>query len=95
MENFEIHVILNSFYQKSFVMVAIAFAFSGRGPKGEAILQLSFAWRACAIKWGELSKLPRAVLESELKKAIQEVFPGAVLPEPLDMVSKYWEKEAR
>ena len=71
------------------------FAFSGRGPHGEAVLQLAFAWRACAVKWGELSKLPKAVLESEIKKAIQEVFLGAVLPEPLDMVFKYWEKVAR
>ena len=69
--------------------------FRGRGPHGEAVLQLAYAWRACAVKWGELSKqLPKAVLESELKKAIQEVFPGAVLPEPLDMVFKYWEKVA-
>ena len=76
-------------------MFSILFAFSGRGPKGEAVLQLSYAWKACAVKWGELSKLqPKAVLESELKKAIQVVSPGAVLPEPLDMVFKYWEKEA-
>lgn len=67
---------------------------SGRGLHGEAVLQLSYSWRACAVKWGELSKLPKAVLESELKKAIQEVFPGAVLPEPLDMMFKYWEKVA-
>ena len=68
--------------------------FSGKGPQGEAVLQLSYARRACAVKWGELSKLPKAVLESELKKAIQVVFPGAALPEPLDLVFKYWEKEA-
>ena len=73
----------------------IVFPFSGRGPHGEAVLQLSFAWKACAVKWGELSKLHKAVLESELNKAIQEVFPEAVLPEPLDMVFKYWEKVAR
>ena len=79
--------------KKSFFMVL--FAFSGRGPHGEAVLQLAFAWGACAVKWGELSKLPKAVLVSELKKAIQEVFPGVVLPEPLDMVFKYWEKVAR
>ena len=36
----------------------------------------------------------KAVLQSELKKAIQVVFPGGSLPEPLDMVFKYWEKEA-
>ena len=72
----------------------VLFAFSGRGPQGEAVLQLSYARRACAVKWGELSKLPKAVLESELKKAIQVVFPGGILPEPLDMVVKYWEKEA-
>ena len=70
------------------------FAFSGRGPHGEAVLQLSYARRVCAVKWGELSKLPKAVLESELKKAIQVVFPGGILPEPLDMVVKYWEKKA-
>ena len=68
--------------------------FSGRGPHGVTVLQLSYALRVCAVKWGELSKLPKAVLESELKKAIREVFLGAVLPEPLDMVFKYWEKEA-
>ena len=72
----------------------VLFVLSGRGPQGEAVLQLSYAKRVCAVKWGELSKLPKAVLESELKKAIQEVFPGAALPEPLDMVFKYWEKEA-
>ena len=72
----------------------VVFSFSGRGLHGEAVLQLSYSWRACAVKWGELSKLPKAVLESELKKAIQEVFPGAVLPEPLDMMFKYWEKVA-
>ena len=72
----------------------VVFAFSGRGSHGEAVVQLSYAWRACAAKWGELSKLPKAVLESELKKALQEVFPGTVLPEPLDMVFKYWEKVA-
>ena len=77
---------------KSFYIVV--FAFSGRGPHGEAVLQVSYAWMACAVKWGELSKLPKAVFESELKKAIQEVFPGAVLPEPLDIVFKYWEKVA-
>ena len=90
-ENFKIHVTLHNFYQKSFWM----FALSGRGPQGEAVLQLAFAWRACAVKWGELSKLPKATLQLELKKAIQEVFPGADLPEPLDMVFKYWEKVAR
>lgn len=68
--------------------------YSGRGPHGEAILQLSYAWRACAVKWGELSKLPKKVFESELKKAIKVVFPGAALPEPLDVVFKYWEKVA-
>ena len=72
----------------------VLFAFSGKGPHGEAVLQLSYARRACAVKWGELSKLPKAVLESELKKAIQVVFPGAVLPEPLDIVFRYWEKVA-
>ena len=72
----------------------VLFAFSGRGPQGEAVLQLSYARRACAVKWGELSKLPKAVLESELKKAIQVVFPGGILPEPLDMVVKYWENKA-
>ena len=77
---------------KSFLTVV--FSFSGRGPHGEAVLQLSYACRACAVKWGELSKLPKAVLESELKKAIQVVFPGAVLPEPLDIVFRYWEKVA-
>jgi len=71
------------------------FPFSGRGSHSEAVLQLAFAWRACAVKWGELSKLPKAALELEIKKAFQEVFPGAVLPEPLDMVSKYWEKVVR
>jgi len=85
---------LTNFLQKSFFKVAIAFAFSGRGSDGEAVLQLSYARDGCAVKWGELSKLPKAVVESELKKAIQEVFPGAVLPDPLDMVFKYWEKVA-
>ncbi|XP_020627218.1 uncharacterized protein LOC110064504 [Orbicella faveolata] len=81
------------FFSAASCLVSIM-PYSGRGPKGEAVLQLAYAWRACAVKWGELSKLPKAVLESELKKAIQEVFPGAVLPEPLDMVFKYWEKVA-
>ena len=70
------------------------FGFSGRGPKGEAVIQLSYSWTACAIKWGELSKLPKAVFESEIKKAVQEVFSGMVVPEPLDMVYKYWENGA-
>ena len=78
-----------------FFFLIVLFAFSGRGHHGEAVLQLAFAWKACDVKWGELSKLPKAVLESELKKAIQEVFPGAVLTNPLDVVFKYWEKVAR
>jgi len=81
------------FFSAASCLVSIM-PYSGRGPHGEAVIQLSYAWRACAVKWGELSKLPKAVLESELKKAIQEVFPGAALPEPLDMVFKYWEKVA-
>ncbi|XP_020627217.1 uncharacterized protein LOC110064503 [Orbicella faveolata] len=84
---------LERFFSGASCLVSIM-PYSGRGPKGEAVFQLSYAWTACAVKWGELSKLPKAVLESELKKAIQEVFPGAVLPEPLDMVFKYWEKVA-
>ena len=82
------------FLLETFLIFSIAFVFSGRGLRGEAVFQLSYAWEACAVKWGELSKLPKAVLESELKKAIQEVFPGAVLPEPLDLVFKYWDKVA-
>ena len=72
----------------------VSFCFSGKGPKEVAVIQLSYAWVACAVKWGELSKLPKAVFESEIKKAVQEVFPGINMPEPLDMVYKYWEKEA-
>ncbi|KAJ7330579.1 hypothetical protein OS493_022192 [Desmophyllum pertusum] len=68
--------------------------YSGRGPQGEAVIQLSYAWRACAIKWGEISKLSKAVFETELKKAVQEVFPGVVIPEPLEIVFKYWEEVA-
>ena len=82
------------FLLETFLIFSIAFACSGRGLRGEAVFQLSYAWEACAVKWGELSKLPKAVLESELKKAIQDVFPGAVLPEPLDLVFKYWDKVA-
>jgi len=84
---------LERFFSGASCLVGIM-PYSDRGPHGEAVLQLSYAWRACAVKWGELSKLPKAVLQSELKKAIQEVFPGAILPEPLDMVFKYWEKVA-
>lgn len=69
-------------------------SFSGRGAKGEAVIQLSFAKGACAIKWGELSKLPKAVFKSEVKKAVQEVFQGMVIPDPLEMVFKYWENVA-
>ena len=72
----------------------ICLGFSGRGPEGEAVIQLSFAKKACAVKWGVLSKLSKTVFQSEIKKAVQQVFPGAIIPEPLDMVFKYWEKVA-
>ncbi|KAJ7330578.1 hypothetical protein OS493_022191 [Desmophyllum pertusum] len=68
--------------------------YSGRGPQGEAVIQLSYAKLACATKWGELSKLSKSVFETELKKAVQEVFPGMVIPEPLGIVFKYWEEVA-
>ena len=42
-------------------------------------------------KHAQSSRASFSILES----AIQEVFPGAVLPEPLDMVFKYWEEVAR
>ena len=68
-----------------------SFRCSYRGPKGEGIIQLAYSLYGCPVKWGELSKLPKAVFHSELKKAVQAVFPGMVVPEPLDIVFKYWE----
>ncbi|XP_073252128.1 amine oxidase [flavin-containing] B-like [Porites lutea] len=62
-----------------------------RGPQGEGIIQLSYNYFDCAVKWGQLSKLPRATFLSELNKAVQAVFPGMVVPKPLDVKFKYWE----
>ena len=78
-----------------YISVTFCFIFlnssSGRGPHGEAVIQLSYSLYGCSVKWGELSKLPKEVFESELKKAVQEVFPEMVVPEPLDVVFKYWD----
>lgn len=41
-----------------------------------------------------MSKLPRAVFEVEIKKAVQEVFPEKDVPDPLDMVFKFWDRVA-
>ncbi|XP_078353224.1 putative flavin-containing monoamine oxidase AofH isoform X1 [Oculina patagonica] len=81
-------------FQTGATCLVCVMPYSGRGPKGEAVIQLSYAWRACAVKWGELSKLPKAVFETEIKKAIQEIFTGMVVPEPLDIAFKYWENVA-
>ena len=65
---------------------------SGRGLQGEGIIQLTYGLYGCAVKWGEVSKFPNAVFQSELRKVVEAVFPGMVIPEPLDIVFKYWEK---
>lgn len=67
---------------------------SGRGPRGEAVIQLTYAWLGCAAKWGKMSKLPRSVFEAEIKKAVQEVFPEKGVPDPLGMVFKFWDRVA-
>lgn len=41
-----------------------------------------------------MSELPRSIFEAEIKKAVQEVFPDKVVPDPLDMVFKFWDKVA-
>lgn len=76
------------------IVIFSPFFYSGRGPQGEAVIQLSYAWLGCAAKWGQMSKLPRAVFEAEIEKAVRKVFPEIVVPDPLDMVFKYWEKGA-
>ena len=76
--------------QISNCQVSLSLHFS-RGPQGEGIIQLSYNYFDCAVKWGQLSKLPRATFLSELNKAVQAVFPGMVVPEPLDVKFKYWE----
>lgn len=55
---------------------------------------MSYAWLGCAAKWGKMSELPRSIFEAEIKKAVQEVFPDKVVPDPLDMVFKFWDKVA-
>ena len=76
--------------QMSNCQVCLSLHFS-RGPQGEGIIQLSYNYFDCAVKWGQLSKLPRATFLSELNKAVQAVFPGMVIPKPLDVKFKYWE----
>ena len=68
--------------QISYCQVCLSLYFS-RGPQGEGIIQLSYNFYDCAVKWGQLSKLPRATFLSELNKAVQA--------EPLDVKFKYWE----
>ena len=63
---------------------------SGRGINGEGIIQLAYSFYGCAVKWGKLSKLPKEVLYRELKKSVQAVFPEMVVPDPLNIVFKYW-----
>lgn len=84
--------IVETFWSASTCLVLVPY--NGRGPQGEAIIQLSYAWLGCAAKWGKMSELPRSIFEAEIKKAVQEVFPDKVVPDPLDMVFKFWDKVA-
>ena len=77
------------FVNKNFIARS-SFDCSGRGINGEGIIQLAYSFYGCAVKWGKLSKLPKAVLYSELKKSVQAVFPEMIVPDPLDIVFKYW-----
>lgn len=85
--------IVERFWSASTCLVGLM-PYGGRGPHGEAVMQLSYAWLGCAAKWGKMSKLPRSVFEAEIKKAVQDVFPEIVVPDPLDMVFKFWDKVA-
>lgn len=84
--------IVETFWSASTCMVLVPY--NGRGPQGEAVIQLTYAWLGCAAKWGKMSKLPRAGFEVEIKKAVQEVFPEKDVPDPLDMVFKFWDRVA-
>ena len=56
--------------QMSNCQVCLSLHFS-RGPQGEGIIQLiSYNFYDCAVKWRQLSKLPRATFLSQLNKAV-------------------------
>ncbi|KAJ7385308.1 hypothetical protein OS493_016382 [Desmophyllum pertusum] len=68
------------------------FPYKARGPKGVAVLQMSYAKMHCAVKWGKLFKIKaKEDMDQEILRALRRLFPCVDIPKPLESLYVYWE----
>ena len=68
---------------------------SGRGSRGEAVLHISYNDGACGEKWGEILKLPKAIVDQEIHRALEYKFQSfKPIPKPLSTIYQYWSEGA-
>lgn len=65
----------------------------GRGPNGEAVLHTMYMDGACSRKWGDILRISKSYVDTELKRALEYKF-GRPVPDPLDTVYQYWDEGA-
>ena len=67
--------------------------FSERGPNGEAVLHVAYKDGSCGEKWGDVLKLPKAMVDDEIHRALEYKFKRTI-PRPISTVYQYWNEGA-
>lgn len=67
--------------------------FSERGPNGEAVLHVAYKDGPCGDKWGAVLKLPKAMVDDEIHRALEYKFKRTI-PRPISTVYQYWDEGA-
>ena len=67
--------------------------FSERGRNGEAVLHVAYKDGSCGEKWGDVLKLPKAMVDDEIHRALEYKFKRTI-PGPISTVYQYWDEGA-
>lgn len=77
----------------SIIVTVIIISSSGRGPEDQAVLHVSYNDGECGDKWGDILKLPKAIMDQEIHRALEYKF-NRTIPKPLSTVYQYWNEGA-
>ena len=64
---------------------------SGGGPNNERVLHTVSTNGECSDKWGNILKMSKTDLDTEVKRALEYKF-GREVPDAIDTVYKYWDE---